>query len=163
MAQPAIFLAQPAVRLGPAGCKTGPAGCKTGPAGCQTGPAGCQTGPAGCKTGPADCRTGPAGCKTGPASCKGIKSYGVDGLAGYMVVAHGPCDFSVSPSPFVLTLGLWTRTSDLGLTILVINVLFYLIHTYTIPDYPCCPPDKLFRDHNHTSTCSIACIWLPKN
>ena len=31
-------------------------------------------------------------------------------------VGVGPCDFSVSPSPFVLTLELWTL--DLGLTIL---------------------------------------------
>ena len=52
-----------------------------------------------------------------------LKSYGVECAGGHVVMCRrpcggGPCDFSVSPSPFGLdfgTLGLWTL--DLGLTI----------------------------------------------
>ena len=42
-----------------------------------------------------------------------LKSYGWDGGVG------GPCDFSVSPSPFGLVFG----TSDLGLTKIMYNKL----------------------------------------
>ena len=45
-----------------------------------------------------------------------LKSYGVGGGVG------GPCDFSVSPSPFDLDFGtLDFGTSDSGLTIVIIS------------------------------------------
>ena len=46
-----------------------------------------------------------------------LKSYGV-GWGGVGGGVGGPFDFSVSPSPFCLDFG----TSDLGLTILVIEI-----------------------------------------
>ena len=45
-----------------------------------------------------------------------LKSYGVGGWGG---VGGGPCDFSVSPSPFGLDFG----TLDLGLTIPIYMLL----------------------------------------
>ena len=73
-----------------------------------------------------------------------LKSYGVECAVGHVVMCSwpcggGPCDFSVSPSPFSLNFGtLDFGTSDLGLT------MQWPVLPFSVREEQCSPKGLVF-------------------